>query len=132
MVIRLDSRNNLVNARPCYNCALLMKAVGINKVYYSVDNIIVSEKVSNLISINASKIVRISEQIQYRAPLNTSEYYTKIISRMPREIKQINLEYFIKYNLSIEFSEFNYVLNKDKTFNIINSTNKIIGILVII
>lgn len=32
MVVRVDSNNKLVNARPCSDCILMMKNIGINKV----------------------------------------------------------------------------------------------------
>lgn len=126
MVIRLDNNNNLVNARPCYNCSKLMKSIGINKIYYSVDNKIICERVSHITTLQISSVVRLSEHVQYNAPLDISDYYTRIINQMPQEIKYDNLQYFIKYNLLCQRKVLYYTLNKDN-IDILNSNNKKLG-----
>ena len=56
IVIRINNKGELKNARPCHNCLIMMKNIKINKVYYSVDNNIICEKVKNMISIQSSSV----------------------------------------------------------------------------
>jgi len=107
MVIRVDYLNNLVNARPCYQCLLMMKNMGINKVYYSIDNIIVCEKVSNMISINSSTMLRKINLLITGD--NTYVYYKKILDMMPKETKRKNAQLFIN-NIKTDLPESYYTL----------------------
>ena len=99
MVVRIDANGLLTNARPCCHCTLMMKNIGINKVYYSMDNKIICEKVSDMISINSSNSWKKVCILQYHAPTDVTEYYKKIIEKMPKKIKKVNAEYFVKYIL---------------------------------
>ena len=83
---------NLVNARPCYLCTLMMKDIHINKVYYSMDGEIICEKVSHMISINCSLLRRRLDN----APTDLRIYYKKIIEKMPKTTKRKNADYFLK------------------------------------
>ena len=76
----------------------MMKAVGVNKVYYSISETeLVCEKVSNMVSIHVSAA---SRHIPSNEKFNVKKYYEKILaSNFPRMIKKYNLELFIKYNL---------------------------------
>ena len=96
MVVRADVNGNLVNARPCYQCTLMMKDLGIHKVYYSIDNMIVCEKVADMISINSSNMWRRVDMTQNGAPTDMIEYYRKIINKMPHRTKRRNVDHFIR------------------------------------
>ncbi len=112
MVVRLGGDGLLANARPCYQCTLMLKSLGINKVYYSMDNKIICEKISNMISINSSNMWKVVDRIHYNAPVNNIDYYKNIITKMPNRIKKINAEYFVKY-LNKEINGCNYKFNKN-------------------
>jgi chromosome segregation protein len=71
----------------------MLKSIGINKVYYSIENNIVCEKVSHMISINSSNMWKVVDQIHYNAPVNVIDYYKNIIQKMPQSIKKINAEF---------------------------------------
>ena len=116
MVIRLNANGDLNNARPCYQCTLMLKNLGINKVYYSVDNNIVCEKIANMISINSSNSRKKVDRLQYRAPTDIIEYYRYIITKMPKEIKKYNADHFVK-NIFIELEGCHYKMTK-KTLTI--------------
>ena len=125
MVVRLDSNNKLVNARPCCNCILMMKNVGINKVHYSVDGNIISEKISQIVSVHTSYMVRLIEINEYNAPKNKDDYYKMIIGKMPKIIKYKNLEHFINFNLN-DIDELKYKIINNMII-ILNCNNMILG-----
>ena len=108
MVIRVDYMNRLVNARPCYQCLLMMKNVGIDKVYYSIDNSIICEKINDMISINSSDILREFNYI-ITGDNDTFTYYKKIIDKMPKSTKKKNAELFIK-SIKLELPGCKYLL----------------------
>ena len=108
MVIRIDYSNKLVNARPCYQCLLMMKDIGINKVYYSIDNSITCEKINDMISINSSNMLRKINHI-ITGDDDTFTYYKKIIDMMPKLTKLKNAELFIK-SIKIELPGCKYLL----------------------
>ena len=59
VVMRINKVGEVANARPCYNCLTMMKAVGIRKVYYSIsDTELICENVNNMISIHISATTR--------------------------------------------------------------------------
>lgn len=100
-VIRLDSNDNLVNSRPCHNCLSMMKAVNIQRVFYSVDGSIDCERVTNMISINASSVTRYLEAKEYNAPTDKTEYYKHLFLKyLPTSICSKNFKKFVKYNFS--------------------------------
>ncbi len=111
MVIRLNANGQLNNARPCYQCTLMLKNIGINKVYYSVDNTIVCEKVADMISINSSNSRKKVDRIIYKAPEDVIDYYKYIIDKMPNKIKKYNAEHFVRY-ITLELEGCNYKLTK--------------------
>jgi uncharacterized CHY-type Zn-finger protein len=108
MVVRVNKLGDICNARPCYNCLDMMKAVGIRKVYYSIssDNII-CEKVKDMISIQASLVdkqvddIKSSYNNNFKSPVyDTNKYYEKLlIKNFPKTIRQSNLDNFIIHNL---------------------------------
>ncbi len=107
LVVRKKSDNTLGNARPCYKCTLMLKNIGINKVYYSMDNKLYCEKVKNMISINISSSWRQIESPNYN---NMFEYYKSIINKMPKTIKKINAEHFVR-DIHMEVEGCNYKFN---------------------
>ncbi len=113
MVIRIDANGLFKNARPCYRCTLMLKNIGINKVYYSIDNNIVCEKVCDMISINSSNMWKHTDRIYYNKPNNVIDYYKSIFSLMPNEIKMNNAECFVRY-IKNEVEGCDYKLTKNK------------------
>ena len=111
MVIRTNFEGNFANARPCYKCLLMMKNVGIKKVYYSMDNQIICERVEYMVSINTSHMSRNFERTYYNAPHDPIKYYQMIFRKMPQNIKKINVDYFIRH-IREEMIGCNYTLTK--------------------
>jgi deoxycytidylate deaminase len=109
MVIRKKNDNTLGNARPCYKCTLMMQNIGINKVYYSMDNTIYCEKVRSMISVNVSPSWKQMEIINYA---NINNYIRSMINKMPKIIKATNAEYFLKH-ITNEINNCNYELTSD-------------------
>ncbi len=107
----------------------MLKALGINKVYYSIDNNIVCEKVAQMISINSSNTWKKVDRIMHNAPIDVFEYYKYIINKMPKIIKKINAEHFVRY-IHIEVEGCNYKFIKNKLIIYINED--IVGEILII
>ena len=103
-VIRIKNQIDLGNARPCYNCVQLLKAVGIRRVYYSTgeDYNFEYEKVSHMISIQASstrQYIDSGKAIQL-IKVNKDEYYWNLLLKnFPKKICEIHFDKFVKYNL---------------------------------
>ena len=114
IVIRIDNKNNLVNGRPCYNCLNMMKVCGINKIYYSVDNKIICEKINNMVSINCSTSNCILEQKYYFAPNTKKLFYEKLlVNNLPKVIMLYNLKCFLEYNFYNTMSTYSYKINNN-------------------
>ena len=80
IVIRLSASGKLGNARPCFNCLNLMKIVGIKRVYYSVKpDMIVCEKVRDMISIQASSVTKMIQRTYYNAPTSNNEFFRELL-----------------------------------------------------
>jgi deoxycytidylate deaminase len=94
MVIRKKNDNTLGNARPCYKCTLMMQNIGINKVYYSMDNKLYCEKIKNMISVNISPSWKQIEIVNYN---NFNDYIRSMVNKMPKITKLINAEYLVKH-----------------------------------
>jgi hypothetical protein len=109
-VIRVNKADQIVNARPCINCLSMMKAVNINKVYYSVsDTELVCEKITDMVSIHVSATTR---QYNMSKKYNIVHYYEKILSTyLPTVMKEYNLKLFIKYNLEHLLPTYKCVIN---------------------
>jgi len=103
IVIRVIDNDELGNSRPCFNCLKLMKLVGIRKVYYSVSpDKIVGEKVSKMISIQASASTQMIYRELYNAPKSKEEFFKKLLLELiPERVNEENFKYFIEYNLKI-------------------------------
>ena len=93
LVIRKKNDESLGNARPCYKCTMMLKNIGVNKVYYSMDDEIYCEKVKDMISINVSSSWKQIETTNYDT---IYDYYKSIMDKMPKVIKSINTEFFIQ------------------------------------
>ena len=129
MVVRISATGILANARPCYQCTLMLKSIGVNKVYYSIENNIVCEKVSQMISINSSNMWKVVDRIHYNAPINIIDYYKNIINKMPQFVKKTNADHFVRY-IYKEIDGCNYEFKKNKLIIYIN--NDILGEIIII
>ncbi len=126
MVVRKKNDNTLGNARPCYKCTLMLKNIGINKVYYSMDNKLYCEKIKNMISVNISGSWRQIEIVDYDN--NLLEYYRSIINKMPKIIKSTNAELFLKH-IRNEIIDCRYKLLNDNLIIYMNET--IIGKIIV-
>lgn len=76
----------------------MLKSIGIKKVYYSTGNSheIVCEHVKNMISIQTSSSTRYIERLVKN---NDNYNYNNLLKNsFPKNIKYINLIYFINYN----------------------------------
>lgn len=100
LVMRINKLGD-TNARPCYHCLDMMKALNIKRVYYSTGpNEIVCENVKDMVSIQTSGI-----SLQYEKHRNPSSHNNKtfyedlLIKTFPSVIKQTNLDKFIIYNM---------------------------------
>lgn len=111
MVIRVNACGELVNARPCHKCTLMLKNLGLNKVYYSMDNMIYEERIRDMISMNTSSLWKNVDRIQHSAPTNNIEYYKRVLKQMPNTTKRKNIEYFTKH-LEEEVQHCSYQINK--------------------
>ena len=108
LVIRKKNDESLGNARPCYKCTMMLKNIGVNKVYYSMDDEIYCEKVKDMISINVSSSWKQIETTNYDT---IYDYYKSIMDKMPKVIKSINTELFLQ-NIMKDISNCKYkVLN---------------------
>ncbi len=130
MVVRVNKLGDMCNARPCYNCLDMMKAVAIKKVYYSISsNEIICEKVKDMISIQASLVdkqvdaLKLTYNNNFKSPIcDTNKYYEKLlIKNFPKTIKQNNLDNFIIHNLVNVLPTYKVIiynsLKKDKISN---------------
>jgi hypothetical protein len=116
-VIRLNSNDELVNSRPCYNCLNMMKAVGIHRIFYSVDGLIECERVTSMISINASSVTRYLEAKVYNAPEDRELYYKSIfIKYLPKTLMYTNFNKFIKYNFTDVLPNYSWKIKEDKIY----------------
>ena len=103
-VLRIKNENNLGNARPCYNCVELLRAVGIRRVYYSTgdDYNFDYENVSHMVSIQASgtrKYIDSGKAIQELYSNQDEYYWNLLLKNLPKKICEIHFNKFIKYNL---------------------------------
>jgi hypothetical protein len=104
IVARVNRAGEICNARPCYNCLNMMKAVGIHKVYYSISvDKLVCENVKDMISIHVSSpICDIERNIKpSNEPMNKKMYYEHLLKKyFPTIIRKHNLDSFLRHNLS--------------------------------
>jgi hypothetical protein len=104
----------------------MMRAVGIRRVYYSIDNDIVYENVTQMVSINASSVLRFLERQMYNAPTSDREYFVNLLLRkMPKSLRTKNIICFISYNFLDVLPEFSYTISKNN-FRIFDERQKMI------
>jgi hypothetical protein len=117
IVIRVIDNDELGNSRPCFNCLRLMKLVGIRKVYYSVSpDKIVGEKVSKMISIQASASTQMIYRELYNAPKCKEEFFRKLLIELfPDKVNEENFRYFIEYNLKIVLPNYKTIITGKKS-----------------
>ena len=109
LIIRKKNDNTLGNARPCYKCTLMLQNIGVNKVYYSMDDKMYCEKVKNMISVNVSSSWKQIESPHYN---NIFDYYKSIMDKMPKKIKLTNAHLLLK-NIMSEIINCKYKLEKN-------------------
>lgn len=132
VVVRISAENKLVNARPCYNCLDMMKAVGIRRVYYSVEDKIICEKVNDMVSICSSSVLRFVERQVYHAPEDNTEYFKRLMNmKIPTTLKKYNIDKFLNYNLKLVLPTFSWTMNK-KNIRIYDENNSLFKIILII
>lgn len=128
VVVRINGRGEMCNARPCYDCLCMMKQVGIRRVRYSVsEDKILTEVVDNMISIQFSTLNYLPEK---RASNNKNklEFLKNILVRVfPKYIFEKNLKYFLEYNMINVFPDFTICINKKKgTLSIYDEKTKLL------
>jgi hypothetical protein len=105
-----------------------MKVVGINKVYYSVDNgEIVSERVKNMVSIQASSTTIQMYRIKCKIMITIEDYFNNLLLTLfPQYIKKENFDCFVKYNLVNIFPTYKYIISSKGIITIQNDCDKVI------
>jgi hypothetical protein len=80
----------------------MMRAVGIRRVHYTgIDGTLVSEKIKDMISIEASSVTRHIEHINSPEPSTDRHFFEKLLKTLfPASVKIDNFYNFIKHNLS--------------------------------
>jgi hypothetical protein len=101
VVVRVNRSGETCNARPCYNCLNMMRAVGIRRVYYSISpDEVICENVKDMVSIQSSSVTRHIEKLNGNQ-LVDDKYYQDLLSKFfPPSIKRYNLEKFITHNFT--------------------------------
>ena len=110
---------HLGSARPCFNCLNIMKLVGIKRVYYSIKpDMIVCEKVKDMISIQASGVCKMIRQKYFHAPKSDNEFFKDLLKRLfPDRVKKNNLNYFLNHNFKIVLPDYGYKIYNTKGFS---------------
>lgn len=92
----------------------MMKAVGIHRVFYSVDGGVECERVTSMISINASSVTRFLEAKIYNAPTDREKYYKSLFLKyLPKKIAYNNFDKFIKYNFTDVLPDYKWHIKSD-------------------
>lgn len=112
----MGANGELGNARPCFNCLNIMKIVGIKKVYYSVKpDMIVCEKVKDMISIQASSVTKKIHREYYHAPTDDKTFFEDLLKKLfPTQIKKENLNFFLQHNFKFVLPTYKYSIFKNK------------------
>jgi hypothetical protein len=103
-----------------------MKDVGIRRVYYTGnDNELICENVIDMISIHISSVsLNIHTNIVISDKVGRCNFYRNMLIdaiKSYKIIKIINLQYFIKYNFTVIFPTYKYLLKKlnNNNYNIL-------------
>jgi deoxycytidylate deaminase len=135
---KITDQFSLGNARPCHKCLEMMKELGFNEVHYSNDiGEIVSEKINNMISVQASyvavKIAYIKNSKEHISCdkkvdrfINRQTFYDSVIKKyIPDEVKKVNFMYFVTYNL--KYVPVNYKIEEmGQNVSILNNMNQVV------
>lgn len=123
IVIKINKLGDILNARPCYYCLDMMKAVGIKKVFYTVSpNKLICENVKDMISIQISGVTKQLKKINQD---NNDKFFEDLLKKVvPEFIRYNNLLNFIEYNLINILPNFKVEIMKDSV--IIVNKNKLI------
>ena len=91
-----------------------MQQLGIKRVYYSTENGLMCEKITNMVSIQVSVIQRHFMNLYYNYPKDKLEFYKYIIQKkIPQYMKEKNFDLFLKYNLGNIYPDFTIKKKKD-------------------
>ena len=103
-----------------------MKAVNIKKVYYSDnDGNIICENVKDMISIHASIMTKVIYSLQSKTKIDKDFYFENLLkSLFPSSIKKINLDNFLKYNLTNVLPECTSIIENNNGIYIVSILNK--------
>ena len=108
-----------------------MKAVGIRRVYYSVEDRIICEKVNDMVSICSSSVLRLVERQIYHAPEDNTEYFKWLMNiKIPTALKKYNIDNFLTYNLKLVLPTFSWEITK-KNIKIYDENNSLFKIILI-
>lgn len=124
IVLKINKTGEMLNARPCYYCLDMMKAVGIKKVYYTVSpNKLNCENVKDMLSIQISGVTKQLKKINQD---NNDQFFEDLLKKIfPSIIRHHNLVSFINYNLINVLPELKVQLIKNKVL-LINNNNIIV------
>jgi hypothetical protein len=106
----------------------MMRAVGIKRVYYSVENEMICENVSDMISIQVSSITKhIEKKINKNIITSPTIYYSNLLKNcFPDIIKKKNLLYFINYNLLNVLPDYYITIKKNNVMIYDNNDDLIV------
>ena len=65
VIIRTNKSGELLNSIPCTNCLYHIKKLGIKKIIYSNNNILIKDKIKNIIPTSSSIELSICKTIEY-------------------------------------------------------------------
>jgi tRNA(Arg) A34 adenosine deaminase TadA len=121
IVTRINKSGETCNARPCYKCLNFMKIYKIQRVYYSVSpDVIICENVKDMISIQTSSL---HKQTMFNKVSSEEHYKTLLQQLFPSEIKQQNLDNFIRHNLSNVLPTYKVIISGNKKRKIVTIFN---------
>lgn len=129
-VIRINTDNELANARPCRLCLEKLKQSGIRKVFYSTGkgNTIYNESVKYMISINDGHRIRSHLRREYGYSDGLTEYYIDLIKNIldDTNARRENIDIFIEFNLEPFLPECDYEFKRSgkKTLLVIKLNNE--------
>ena len=125
VVVRVNNEGKMCNSRPCFNCLDIMKAVGINKIYYiDSNNNLICESIKNMVSIQSSSVTKNIDFLKTNVKKTCEEYYCILLkTKFPKQIKMNNFLLFVQYNLSILLPKYYYLI-KNNTLMIYNGVGQ--------
>jgi len=127
-VVRVNNSGDMCNARPCHNCLIMMKAVNIRKVYYSISSTsIICEAVKDMISIQSSSVTKHIGELTAMIVLTHNQYYEQLLLKyFPKKVRAYNLDAFIRYNLSNVLPTYKVIIDKARSKVIIMNPDNVL------